>query len=175
MALFQKSVLTEYLKKQDSITIEKAYKKFVKYFYNPITQQNIRDINEEGFQQKFLMELFVTCFGYVINPDPDYNLTTEFKNLKDAKKADGAILIDGKAIAVIELKGTNTKNLEKCRQQAFDYHSNHPNCRAHTHSDSLFLRTLKPVEKGTELTVDYGDYLLLYGIRNIEPPNPVWE
>tara|TARA_B100000780_G_scaffold170965_1_gene119675 strand:- start:769 stop:1119 length:351 start_codon:yes stop_codon:yes gene_type:complete len=54
-------------------------------------------------------------------------------------------------------------------------HSNHPNCRAHTHHDSLFLRTLKPVEKGTELTVDYGDYLLLYGIRNIEPPNPIWD
>ena len=129
MGLFQKSVLTEYLKKQDSIAVENAYKKFVKYFYNPITQQNIRDINEEGFQQKFLMELFVNCFGYVINPDPYYNLTTEFKNLKDAKKADGAILIDSKAIAVIELKGTNTKNLEKCRQQAFDYKSNHPTCK----------------------------------------------
>ena len=128
MALFQKSVLNKYLKQQDDVAVEKAYKKVVKYFFNPITQQNIRDINEEGFQQKFLMELFATCFGYVINPDPDYNLTTEFKNLKDAKKADGAILVDGKAIGVIELKGTNTKNLEKCRQQAFDYKSNHPTC-----------------------------------------------
>ncbi|MDC0096763.1 BREX-1 system adenine-specific DNA-methyltransferase PglX [bacterium] len=128
MALFQKSVLNQYLKQQDCVAVEKAYKKFVKYFFNPITQQNIRDINEEGFQQKFLMELFVTCFGYVINPDPDYNLTTEFKNLKDAKKADGAILVEGRATAVIELKGTNTKNLEKCRQQAFDYKSNHPTC-----------------------------------------------
>tara|TARA_B110000003_G_scaffold172110_1_gene171703 strand:- start:275 stop:3322 length:3048 start_codon:yes stop_codon:yes gene_type:complete len=129
MALFQKSVLNEYLDKQDSIAVEKAYKKFVKYFHNPITQQNIRNINEEGFQQKFLMELFVNCFGYIINPDPYYNLTTEFKNLKDAKKADGAILIDSKAIAVIELKGTDTKDLEKIRQQAFDYKSHHPTCK----------------------------------------------
>ena len=91
MALFQKSVLNKYLKQQDDVAVEKAYKKFVKYFFNPITQQNIREINEEGFQQKFLMELFVTCFGYVINPDPDYNLTTEFKNLKDAKKADSVV------------------------------------------------------------------------------------
>ncbi len=47
-------------------------------------------------------------FGYTIFPDENSNLTTEFKNLKGAKKADGAILVDGKAIAVIELKGTKT-------------------------------------------------------------------
>ena len=50
------------------------------------------------------MELFVTVFGYVINPDPKFNLTTEFKNEKGAKKADGAILNDGKGLGVIELK-----------------------------------------------------------------------
>tara|TARA_B110000238_G_scaffold79806_1_gene87836 strand:+ start:862 stop:4026 length:3165 start_codon:yes stop_codon:yes gene_type:complete len=166
MALFQKSVLTEYLKKQDSIAVEKAYKKFVKYFYNPITQQNIRDINEEGFQQKFLMELFVNCFGYVINPDPYYNLTTEFKNLKDAKKADGAILIDGKAIAVIELKGTNTKNLEKCRQQAFDYKSNHPTCKYVITSNfeklRFYIDTSDEFEEFNLFTLTENQFALLY-------------
>ena len=166
MALFQKSVLNEYLNNQDNVAVEKAYKKFVKYFHNPTTQQNIRDINEEGFQQKFLMELFVTCFGYVINPDPDYNLTTEFKNLKDAKKADGAILIDGKARAVIELKGTNTKDLEKCRQQAFDYHSNHPTCKYVITSNfeklRFYINTSDEFEEFNLFTLSEKQFSLLY-------------
>jgi hypothetical protein len=62
------------------------------------------------------MELLVNIFGYVINPDPNYNLTTEFKNEKGAKKADGAILKNGKALSVIELKSTKTKDLESIRQ-----------------------------------------------------------
>ncbi|MFY0630467.1 MAG: Eco57I restriction-modification methylase domain-containing protein [Flavobacteriaceae bacterium] len=128
MPLFQKSVLNKFLKQQSTDVVSKAYKKFTKYFHNPIIQQNIREIKEEGFQQKFLMELFVNVFGYVINPDPNYNLTTEFKNEKGAKKADGAILVDGKALAVIELKGTKTKDLEKVRQQAFDYKANQSDC-----------------------------------------------
>ena len=49
--------------------------------------------------------------GYVINPDENYNLTTEFKNLTDTKKADGAIIDDGKAIGVIELKSTKTTSI----------------------------------------------------------------
>jgi type I restriction-modification system DNA methylase subunit len=70
--------------------------------------------------------LFVKIFGYTLNPNPNYNLTTEYKNVKDAKKADGAILQDGKAIAVIELKGTNTTNLDKVEKQAFGYKNNQP-------------------------------------------------
>jgi len=166
MALFQKSVLNKYLKQQDDVAVKKAYKKFVKYFFNPITQQNIRDINEEGFQQKFLMELFVTCFGYVINPDPDYNLTTEFKNLKDAKKADGAILVEGKAIGVIELKGTNTKNLEKCRQQAFDYKSNHPTCiyviTSNFEKLRFYINTSDEFEEFNLFTLTETQFALLY-------------
>ena len=128
MALFQNSVLKKYLKQQDEIVVKKAYKKFVKYFHNPAIQRNIRISKEEQFQQKFLIELFEKIFGYIIFPDEKSNITTEFKNLKGSKKADGAILIDGKAIAVIELKGTNTKDLESIRIQAFDYQSAHPTC-----------------------------------------------
>jgi type I restriction-modification system DNA methylase subunit len=128
MALYQISVLKTYLSHQDKVEVNKAYKKFIKYFHNPTRQRNIREIKEEGFQQKFLMELFVTVFGYVINPDPNYNLTTEFKNEKGAKKADGAILENGKAIGVIELKSTKLKDLEKIRLQAFDYKANQTKC-----------------------------------------------
>src|SRR5690554_6479376 len=61
-----------------------------------------------------------------MNPQPNFNLTTEFKNVKNSRKADGAILDKDEAIAVIELKGTKTKDLESIRQQAFDYKANQP-------------------------------------------------
>jgi hypothetical protein len=108
MPLFQTSVLKNYLKRQDADAVAKAYKKYTKYFHNTSIQQNIRESKEEQFQAKFLDELFVNVFGYTLNPQPKYNLTTELKNETGARKADGAILnADGKAQAVIELKGTN--------------------------------------------------------------------
>ncbi|NQY10874.1 MAG: hypothetical protein HRT71_15355 [Flavobacteriales bacterium] len=126
MSLFQKSVLNKHLAAQNKEAVAKAYKIFTKYFHDPAIQQNIKESKEEQFQAKFLDELFVTVLGYTMYPKEPHNLVTEFKNLKGAKKADGAILADGKAIAVIELKGTKTKDLESIRQQAFDYKSHHP-------------------------------------------------
>jgi type I restriction-modification system DNA methylase subunit len=128
MSLFQRSVLNKYLKEQDEQAVADAFVKFKAYFNNPVIQQNIRESKEEQYQEGFLRELFVKIFGYVINPNPDYNLTTEFKNLVGSKKADGAILKDGKAIGVIELKSTKTKDLESIRQQAFDYKAHHTSC-----------------------------------------------
>ena len=128
MPLFQNSVLNKYLKLQDPNSVAKAYKKFTKYFHNPTIQQNIRDSKEEQFQEGFLRELFVNVLGYTLNPQPNYNLTTELKNIKDSKKTDGAILKDGKALAVIELKSTKTKDLDSIEVQAFGYKSNQPGC-----------------------------------------------
>lgn len=128
MSLFQKSVLVKHLTLQDDKLIEKRFKKLKKYFQNTIIQQNIRGSKEEQFQSGFLTALFVDVFDYKLNPMPNFNITTEFKNEKGAKKADGAILKDNKAIAVIELKGTKTKDLERIRQQAFDYKSNQSVC-----------------------------------------------
>ena len=128
MSLFQPSVLAKYLKLQDSKLVDKRYKKFTKHFHNVDIQQNIREIKEEQYQAGFLTALFVDVFGYTLNPMPKFDLTTEFKNEKGAKKADGAILKNDQAIAVIELKGTKTKNLEKIRQQAFEYKANQSAC-----------------------------------------------
>jgi tRNA1(Val) A37 N6-methylase TrmN6 len=128
MSLFQKSVLKKYLNEQNNDAVQEAYNKFKDYFHNTQIQHNIRESKEEQFQEGFLRELFVNVFGYMLNPKPDFNLTTEFKNEKGAKKADGAILKDGKAIAVIELKSTKTKDLESIRQQAFDYKANQSEC-----------------------------------------------
>lgn len=128
MALYQTSVLKNYLKRQDKEIVAKAFKKFSKYFHNTSIQQNIRDSKEEQFQEGFLRELFVDILGYTLNPQPNYNITTELKNEKGAKKADGAILLDGNALGVIELKSTKTKDLESIRQQAFDYKANQTGC-----------------------------------------------
>jgi type I restriction-modification system DNA methylase subunit len=116
------------LSQQDNTHVQKAYKKYTKYFHNAVIQENIRNSKEEQFQEGFLRELFVDILGYTLNPAPSFNLTTELKNIKGAKKVDGAILKDGNALGVIELKGTNTKDLESIRQQAFDYKANQTGC-----------------------------------------------
>ncbi len=133
MKFFQNSVLDKYLKNQDAETVKDAYTRFTSYFHNPEVQKNIRDAKEEQFQEGFLRELFVNVLGYVLNPTPNYNLTSELKNEKGAKKADGAILSREhaplqKAIAVIELKGTDTKDLDKINVQAFNYKNNQTGC-----------------------------------------------
>ncbi len=125
---FQNSVLNKHIKSQDEKAIIKAYEEFTAYYHDATRQQNIRESKEEQFQEGFLRELFVKILGYTLNPEPDYNLTTELKNEKGAKKADGAILKDGKALGVIELKGTDTKDLDKINEQAFNYKNNHSAC-----------------------------------------------
>ena len=128
MSFFQNSVLNKHLKTQDETTVLAAFEKFKAYFQNPEIQQNIREAKEEQFQEGFLRELFVNILGYTLNPQPNFNLTTELKNEKGAKKCDGAILQDSKALGVIELKGTNTKDLDKINAQAFNYKNNQTGC-----------------------------------------------
>ncbi len=128
MTLFQNSVLNKYLKDINQETLEEAWNKFTKHFHDQKVQENIRSHNEEQYQAKFLMDLFVNILGYTLNPDPDFNLITEQKNEKGSKKADGAILQDDKVIAVIELKGTNTTDLGKIEAQAFGYKNNQASC-----------------------------------------------
>ncbi len=128
MALFQKSVLNKFIKSQNQKNIDEAYKKFSAYFHNTTIQENIRNSKEEQFQEGFLRELFVNVLGYTLNPEPNFNLTTEYKNVKDSKKADGAIIINNQVKAVIELKGTDTTDLAKVEIQAFNYKNNQPEC-----------------------------------------------
>ena len=128
MALFQPSVLKQELKQLDALLLEKAYKKFSKYFLNPTIQENIRNSKEEEYQGIFLTELFGNVLGYTLKPNANFNLVAEYKNQNNARKADGAILKDDIALAVIELKGTNTKDLESIRKQAFDYKANQKGC-----------------------------------------------
>ena len=129
MSLFQKSVINKYLANLDETVIEEAHNRFLDFYGDAERIENIRLLKEENYQEGFLREIFVEVLGYTINPDKNYDLTTEFKNLTDSKKADGAILLDGKAIGVIELKSTTTPDLESIKDQAFRYKNNHENCR----------------------------------------------
>ncbi|MFM1946016.1 MAG: hypothetical protein RL207_299 [Bacteroidota bacterium] len=128
MGLFQRTVLKKHLLELNNTDIDSAYKRFTDYFHNSTIQKNIREAKEEQFQEGFLRELFGHIMGYTLNPNPNFNLTTELKNTTNSKKADGAILIDGKAIAVIELKGTETTDLNKIEVQAFGYKNNQSEC-----------------------------------------------
>ena len=127
--LFQKNILKKYLATLAPENVERAWEQYRRYFLNPEIQQNIRQSNEEQFQEGFLRELFVKVLGYTLNPSPDYNLITEQKNENDSKKADGAILQNGNVIGVIELKDHKTTDLTKVEPQAFNYKSQHPDAR----------------------------------------------
>ncbi|MBY5959488.1 Eco57I restriction-modification methylase domain-containing protein [Membranicola marinus] len=128
MALFQNAVLQKYLQDLNNEKVDAAWELFQSHFHNPEIQENIRNSKEEQYQEGFLRDLFVKMLGYTLNPTSGFNLTTELKNIKDAKKTDGAILKNGKAIAVIELKGTDTTDLSKIEDQAFGYKNNQPDC-----------------------------------------------
>ena len=128
MSFFQESVKKKYLSELDSELLDNKYRQFLQYFNNKDIQQNIRSAKEEQFQEGFLRELFVNILGYTLYPQPEYNLTTELKNTANNKKVDGAILKNSHAVAVIELKGTDTSDLDKVESQAFGYKNHNPKC-----------------------------------------------
>ena len=126
--MFQKTIIAKYLKTQDKAILASQWNLFQKHFHDTATQDNIRSAKEEQYQEGFLRDLFVQVFGYTLNPTSGFNLTTEYRNIKDSKKADGAIIIEDKVLAVIELKGTNTTDLGKIEDQAFNYKNNQTGC-----------------------------------------------
>ncbi|NOZ62372.1 MAG: N-6 DNA methylase [Calditrichaeota bacterium] len=166
MPLFQKSVLNKYLKTLDSAEVENAFRRFKAFYGNPTRLENIRLLKEENYQEGFLREIFVQVLGYTINPDENYNLTTEFKNATDAKKADGAILDDGAAIGVIELKSTKTTSLESITEQAFNYKNHQPNCRYIITSNfekiRFYIDNATDFEEFNLFTLSADDFRILY-------------
>ena len=131
MSLFQKSVVNKYLNNLDRQVLLDKWNAYKNHFLNPSVQVDIRNLKEEQYQGEFLEDLFVKILGYTkpaSSSETKFNLTTEYKNVKDSKKADGAIIFDDKVKAVIELKGTNTTDLGKIEAQAFGYKNNQPDC-----------------------------------------------
>ncbi len=140
MSIFQKSVVNKYLRNLNEAEIDSAFDRFLNFYGNKLRLYNISNLKEENYQEGFLREIFVNVLGYTLNPDVNYNLTTEYKNQTDNKKADGAILIDGHAVGVIELKSTKTPNLESITKQAFNYKNNQPKCKFVITSNFHLLR-----------------------------------
>ena len=126
--LFQKNIVKKYIATLN-YDVEAAWNQYKSYFLVPKIQANIRQSKEEQFQEGFLRELFVKVLGYTLNPSPDFNLITEQKNETNSQKADGAILLDGNVIGVIELKDHKTTDLSKIEKQAFGYKSQHRDAR----------------------------------------------
>ena len=152
--LFQKNIIKKYISYLDCSAVETAWNLFKNYFLNPDVQQNIRQSKEEQFQEGFLRELFVNVFGYTLNPNPNYNLITEQKNETNSKKADGAIIIGGKIICVIELKDHKTTDLSKVEAQAFGYKSQHPNARY------IIISNFEKIRLYIDNAVDYREWNL---------------
>lgn len=131
MPLFQNSVVTKYLQNQNKTNLANQWNLFKNHFLNPKVQEDIKGLKEEQYQGEFLEDLFVKILGYTkpaSSSETKFNLTTEYKNVKDSKKADGAIIVNDTVKAVIELKGTNTTDLGKIESQAFGYKNNQPEC-----------------------------------------------
>lgn len=130
--MFQKRIVEKYSAKLNKTIIDEKYDLFRSIFANPEKQENIRNSKEEQYQEGFLRDLFVSVLGYTINPEPNYNLLTEQKNISkgnDNRKADGAVIFDNKVKVVIELKGTDTTDLNKIESQAFLYKEHNPECK----------------------------------------------
>lgn len=166
MSLFQSIVIEKYVRELDSTQLEVAWKRYANCFLDITKQDNIRLSKEEQYQEGFLRDLFVDIFGYTLNPNPNYNLTTEFKNKTSSKKADGAILKDGYAIGVIELKGMNTTDMSKIEAQAFGYKNNQPKCRYVITSNfqklRLYIDNAVEYEEFDLFTMSQDRFALLY-------------
>ncbi|MDP3358218.1 MAG: transposase, partial [Lutibacter sp.] len=131
MPLFQSSVITKHLQNQNKENLALKWESFKNHFHNPKVQEEIKSLKEEQYQGEFLEDFFVKILGYTkpaSSSETKFNLTTEYKNIKDSKKADGAIIVADVVKAVIELKGTNTTDLGKIEVQAFGYKNNQPEC-----------------------------------------------
>ena len=126
MSMFQKSIINSV--KQDETKVALRWASFQKFLEKV---EYIKTVKEEKYQDGFLVDIFENCLGYTLdmtNPK-SFNLEREKKNETDGKKADGVIYVNEKVVGVIELKGQDTKNLDKIETQAFNYHASHSNSK----------------------------------------------
>ncbi len=129
MSLFQTSVVKKYLSELSPELIDKKYNEFQSNFGSPEIQENIRSLKEESFQSEFIRILFVDILGYTLPPKQNPSIILEKKNVDNSKKADAAIVKNDEVIAVIELKSTQTTDLDTVETQAFGYKNHNPKCQ----------------------------------------------
>ena len=174
--MFQKKIIEKYLSKIDRVLLAEKYTQFISIFADKQKQENIRASKEEQYQEGFIRDLFCAVLGYTISPEPNYNIITELKNetknKNNARKADGAIIIGGTTKAVIELKGTNTQDLDTVAKQAFDYKSHHENCNYVIVSNferlRLYVETQSDFEEFNLFNLSKESFDLLYLLLQLE-------
>ncbi len=154
MALFQSAVLKKYTSGVVDTEIEEAWGRYTSHFHEPEIQQNIRNSKEEEYQGGFLTDLFVNVLGYTKFPASGYNLKIEQRDEKGSKKADGALLIDDKVVGIIELKGTDTTDLDKVEHQAFGYKN------YHRHAEYVVISNFEKRRFYIDNAVDYFEFNL---------------
>ena len=171
--MFQKSIIEKYLSKLDTNLLHEKYELFCANYKNETKIANIRALKEEQYQEGFIRDLFCSVLNYTIKPEPDYNILTELKNetknKNNARKSDGAICEENnesRVRAVIELKGTDTTDLDTVARQAFDYKSHHENCNyaivCNFERLRLYVETQIEFVEFNLFTLTFEDFCLLY-------------
>jgi len=166
--MFQRKVIQHHLKQQNGALLQQRYEPFKAY---QSKADAIRKLKEEQYQDGFLRDLFVAALGYTLQPDEGYTLLREKKNETDAQKADGAVSIEGKIVALIELKDTATRDLERSKtrgakspvEQLFGYLS------AHTHARYGIVSNFEKLRFYIDKKTEYEEFdLLAMGFEDFE-------
>ncbi len=171
--MFQKKIVEKYLSKLDKELLKQKYDLFCSIFKNEKKIENIRNSKEEQYQEGFIRDLFVSVLGYTIKPEENYNILTELKNevanKSNSKKSDGAICEENnenKIRAVIELKGTDTTDLDKVAFQAFSYKNFHNECNYVIVSNferlRIYVETQIEFEEFNLFTLNFERFCILY-------------
>lgn len=134
--LFQQKVFGDFVDKQNQTQIEQRWQKFKTFLAK---KEKIASWIETDYQDGFLEDIFENALGYISktrSTNEQYTLEREKKNETNAQKADGALMVEGKVVAVIELKDLKTKDLDKkynrevsAVSQAFGYLQNNNNAK----------------------------------------------
>lgn len=171
--MFQKSIVEKYLSQLDKELLKQKFDLFCSIFKNEKKLENIRNSKEEQYQEGFIRDLFVSVLGYTIKPEENYNILTELKNevanKSNSKKSDGAICEENnenKIRAVIELKGTDTVDLDKVAFQAFSYKNFHNECNYVIVSNferlRIYVETQIEFEEFDLFTLSFERFCILY-------------
>jgi type I restriction-modification system DNA methylase subunit len=117
-------------------------------------QKNILSAIELQFQERFIEKLFERVLGYVRFEDDDWNIRREQDSESSSERADAAIMInqdDSKIMAVMELKSSQTHDLQRVEEQGFKYfHQHQPLCRYVITSNFQMLRLYVNDNQGYE-------------------------
>lgn len=133
----QKSVLNKYLSRLENEYFEDINEKYSVYqkIFNSAYKDQITNLKESEYEQIFQLRLFQSVLGFQIDIGKESPRNIKFQPKSKEGFADGGIYlpnaddIDKKNIAVIEMKDSNTREINKINNQAFKYFKTDPNIK----------------------------------------------